>query len=537
MADVPTLQFPTTQTPSKPVPLSKEYQTAKDFFKKEVDKRRLKYNTITKDAAAVLDGDMFTKTVKPIQDAQWTASFKTPHLSTDQFEKVKQKYNQQFGYTIFVPGVEDIIHLGTGRPLTPQEEIYWKKKDYSKFTPARIAEIHDIKNLKKQRFLAMLGSPSPQILRNAGAILTSIDNAQDALTTLSILGRLAIMAAPRILSKFMGGPLKWIMTAADVLNVAMAMARTLTLPKQTKHNGEMLWHGNPFGKYARLKRAQKLMRKWPTVGEMIEMSQTTDNIWGVGLSLGPIVGFMQDLVAGAVRNEMGQKVDIKKAPPHTSPALYPAAGVQKAMTLIAGSGYRPDDELLLQLAASHYLSTQEILSNSEGWNALDEVDGITRTQISVPVPTSVLLLEVLNEEDPGHEFFGGWPHHNQQWAMTDDIVKNYAPACDQWMNQAMIDHQGDWLGHVLGNLFTDTHMQTMACLEGEDQVMTASTEPVRIMLTMANAGIMVDPNQPQEKIDQLRDFMTLNQRIESQLNLKSYLQFMATNGIKTIKIT
>ena len=466
----------------------------------------------------------------------WTAPFHMPKLSTAEFEAQRAKYVEKYGYTVTVPGLDDIFHVKTIPPMTEEEVKAWKKKEWSKFPAARLQEITEHKEKKRARYLAMLGSPSPEILRNAGAILTSIDDAQDALTTLSVLGRLAIRFAPRILGKALLGPVGWIMTAADVLNVLMTLGRLGINPMLGNRLGDAVTDLNPFSRTAKIKRATRITKPFPTVGNMIEVAQTTDNVFGIGLCLGPIVGFMQDVVAGTVRTLMGQKVAVSKPSPLTSPALYTAAKVPKATTLVFASGYKPDDELLLELMIAHYLAQQELHDNNEGWNALDQVQDIKTSQISVPIPSNVLSLEVMEEEGHAKELFGGWPHHNKQWAVTDDIVNLYGIPGNEFLTWAMETHAHDWLGHVVGSLLTESHNYVMGNLEGDDNIEKGRTEQSKWLFMMTNAGIYPDPDQPPEKLKELEHLLAFNDFNGMHMVTIDYVRFMAERGISYLKM-
>jgi hypothetical protein len=477
-----------------------------------------------------------TGRVQGEKGADWTAPFKLPRLSPEKFTEQKAAYVAKYGYTITIPGLTDIIHVKTINPMSEEEKTAWRKKDYASFSEARYAELKEDKDKKRAHYLAMLASPSPDVLKNAGAILTSIDNAQDALTTLSVLGRLGIKFAPRILGKAMTGPVGWIMTAADILNVAMTLGRMLTMPMMGKRVGNQATELNPFSKSAKIKRAAKLMRAYPSIGNLIEVAQTTDNVFGIGLCLGPIVGLIQDIAIGSVRSLFGQKVKVKMMGPHTSPALYTAATVPKATTLIFASGYKPDDELLLQLTLAHYLSLQELHGNNEGWNALDAVEDIKTSQISVPVPSNLLSLEVMEEEGHAKENFGGWPHSNKQWAIMDDIVNTYSVPGNDFLSRTMEAHKHDWLGHVVGSLLTQSHQYAMANLEGDHNLNINYTEQSKFLDMMMKAGKYPDPDQPPAKIKELEDLIVFNDFNGMHMKTTEYVRFMRDRGIKTLKM-
>lgn len=466
----------------------------------------------------------------------WTAPFHSPKYTTAEFEAQKAKYNAENGYTITIPGINDIITWNTREPLSAAEEKSWKAKREQDFSPERYQEIKDWKKEKRDRYLAMLGSPSPEIVRNAGAFLTSIDDAQDALTTLSVIGRLAIHYAPRLIGKAMLGPVGWIMTAADVLNLIMYIGRLGTMPMMGKKQGEAATGANPFSKKAKLKRAERLMKPWPTVGNMIEVSQTTAEVFGFGICLGPIVGAMQDVMTGAIRYGMGQPVKIKWPVPKVSPGIFPAARVPKGLTLLAGGSPILDDKTLVDVLGANYFATQELFSNSEGWNPLDAIEDIKNTEVLAPYPTNPLTLEVIEEngEQPGDRV--GWPHNNQPWAKMDDIVNFYGAPANDFLRNTMQKHAHDWYGHALGNMMTDSHFYSMAALEGERNVEYNYTEQSRFQFLMLNAGLYPDPDQPVSKLNYLARIIEISESSDQHHGLETWLSFMSSNDIKVLKI-
>jgi len=466
----------------------------------------------------------------------WTAPFHTPKMETDEFAKQKAKYVAEKGYTITVPSLEDIIHIGTVEPMSDFEKDAWKRKEFNKLSDERVAELRKDKQKKRDRYKAMLSSPTPSILKNAGAILTSLDDCQDALTTLSVVGKLAIHFAPRIIGKALLGPIGWIMTAADCINLVMTLGRLFTAPMMGKRAGDLATGDNPFSKKASVKRAARLSKPFPTKGNLIEVAQTTDQIFGVGLCLGPIVGFVEDVVTGGIRSALGQPVSVNYAPPHTSPALYPASRVPKAALLVLASGYQPDDETLNQVMVANYLAQQELASNSEGWNALDAVQDINKCQVASPTTKNLLSQEVLEEEGAGPEYFGGWPHSNKPWAPITDIMDELASPAKSSLRSMMEYHAHDWNGFLLGSLATGSHFYTMGSLEGEDQVRYDYTVQSKFKTIILGAGLYPDPVTPKSKLDLLARCIEDYEQSGHRLSLITILDVCDSLEIKLLKM-
>lgn len=490
--------------------------------------------------------------------AQWTAPFKTPRFTTDEFKAAKAKILATEGSTITVPGLEDIIQIHGVDPMTQDEEKAWKKKDWNYFPQRRLWDLQEKKRKSRERYLAMLHSPTPTVSMNAGAILTSLDNAQDALTVMSVLGRIAIKLAPRILGRAIAGPVGWIMTAADILNLGMMIGRNMTAPGMGymagKRAGESMTDGNPFSTKARVARAERVKKWFPTKGNLIELAQVTQNVFGVGISLGPIVGLMQDIMMGGIRSILGQPVQFnfknvtpgsttdkagsaarfqrRNTPPHTSPALYPAATVPKAMSLIMASGYQPDDELLMELMTAHYLSQQELFSNNEGWNALDAVQDVSTCNIIAPSTRSAIAQEIIDEENAGAGHMGGWPHQGAAWAPISDIVNHYDTPANDFLAWAMARHNNNWIGHAIGQMATGSHFYTMGNTNGQSQIKVGHTAPAEWLYTFTYYGLYPDPANPTEKLQELADKLNDNEITGEQYNLQDWLKFCQDRNIR-----
>ncbi|MBA7554539.1 hypothetical protein ES705_47163 [subsurface metagenome] len=152
--------------------------------------------------------------------ADWTAPFKMPHTTTEQFIERKRKYVEKYGYRYSIPGFDDIFHLGIEKSITPDEDKLWKSGRKDEIPPVRRDEIYVIKANRKRKYLDMLGSPLPETLVNRAALLTAIDNAQDALSTLAVTGMLAARALPLAYRAAVLAGSGWIMIAAQCLDLA-----------------------------------------------------------------------------------------------------------------------------------------------------------------------------------------------------------------------------------------------------------------------------------------------------------------------------
>lgn len=205
-------------------------------------------------------------------------------------------------FEVILPGWSDIIHVSSDASLSPEE-----------------------RSVERQRRAASLSrSPSPEIVRDFSKIGTAIDDIQDGLVTLSVLGRVASKIVGRSIPGF-----GFIATAADALNVfnqlypnaavrsavgaadragARLSGRKRYLASKSVKRALGLDASQSLGTYARrVEEALKTGKVGFGLGEALQVAQTSDQLFGVGLSLGPIFGAMQDSFFGLLR---GARFDV-----------------------------------------------------------------------------------------------------------------------------------------------------------------------------------------------------------------------------------
>jgi len=402
----------------------------------------------------------------------WNFPVKKPRWTSEEFKKYREQYVQKYGYTLTVPGFEDIIHIPVERPITAEEEILWKKKDYEAIGPERTEEIRYLKKRRKEKFLAMLASPSPDIARNVASFMTMIDDTQDTLTTLSVVGRVAAKVAPRILGKLLTGPVGWIMTAADCINLYGMMGKMPIGGKSPKKIQEG-WTGlNPFSKKAKAHRATRMKRVMPSKGELIEIMQTTDNLFGVGLCLGPILGLVQDIVFAQALTAQMIPVKVKVPVPDLGHWERLGAKMLKSSVFFGYMGQELTDREHRDTHIAMNLATHTIWPTIQRWNPLDMVIEPANVFVQAPIPTNFLTLEIFEEEGLDPADFVGWPGLNRPWAKPEDIFNATQSKAMDNFTAYCYRNQFNWDGFIAGNNACEFAENMIGLLEGEDQVRT-----------------------------------------------------------------
>ena len=463
--------------------------------------------------------------------ADWTAPFHRPKMTTEEFKKMKAEYVAKHGYTMTVPGLSDIVHIGVPNKMTEEETRLWKSRKYDEIPGDRLEEIKEMKQKKKDKFLSMLGSPTPHIVNNAGSIMTSIDDAQDALGTLAFVGRVAIAAAPRIIGSVLSGPVGWAMTAAEMLNLVQHLGYKRLGSKKGKRAKDAATQDNPKSKLYKVKQALKTKSIWPSQGRIVEALQVSDNIFGIGICLGPLVGFAIEAVAGPARRIGGAKVDVKIDWPVLSHFTMKAQRQARSQLAYIGAGLQTEPEEVLSMAMANYLSHQEILTHGSEISAFDNIDDVGSVEIAAPTPTDVLTLEIIEEEGIKIEDCTGWPHSDEKWALISDIGPEYDSPCKDFQKDFMELHNNDWIGYAYGALTTQATGHIMSEAEGVENVgydFTANSKWGHIML---DNGLMLKPGQSAYKIKLVEDEIDRLDEEKEKPTLRNFEEFCDKHGI------
>jgi len=221
-----------------------------------------------------------------------------PKFTTEEFEKRRDAYQARYGNTINIPGFADVIHIIPQARISTEERAahVWaiQRGLPSPLTPAQQATL----KYKKFRFIKALAAATPAWMRTYGSVATALDNVEDALVTVVVLGRIAVKIAPRLLGRIVPG-LGWVLLGSDILNAANLISWASFASMGAKRSIESLAERNPFHAKAAARRTLKLDRAIPTFGEILEILQTTEQLWGIGLCLGGLMGMVEDTAAKA----------------------------------------------------------------------------------------------------------------------------------------------------------------------------------------------------------------------------------------------
>jgi len=498
--------------------------------------------------------------------AEYLAPFHAPKFTDEEFEAQKAKYVAKHGYTVTVPAWDDIILLTKFKPMTEEETQLWKARRYDEIPEDRRADIRHEKARKKAKFIAMLGDPSPKIARNAAAILTSLDDVQDAVSTLACVGMIGAAVIGGPVAAAVLGPLGLILGASQLLNMLNPMSRfskamkgpatgrapKRILEKQTNKNPfskeaklklggwnpsmpppegmtvpkGTVWpadwkQGDPFPKGVRVAKGTKIpigrLKKFkPSVGNALEALQVTAGIFGVGICLGPIMGFVQGAISGVIRSTMGERVKLATSAPTPTKYEIAAAKALRATALMHGITWYSDasDETTSIFAASWAMSA--LYSSVEDWNPIDEIEDIGSYLTECPQPTDILTIEIL--EEAGFDFEKGcvWPQNGQRWISISDLQET-----TEKQAAANLRHYAEENNHTLEafsalSAADDFALNFLAAIEGPDQIVIDYLRTERIVINILDAGWAYPEDITPAQVQKFEDWCYVHEYMDTQ---------------------
>lgn len=232
-------------------------------------------------------------------------------------ETCEEVLKQAKGKEIIIPAWNDIIHLSAPPSYSSSElaniKRIWERYNVWGWTPSRIAEYEDMRIEKVTDYLAkyrelaeydkkrqqaaidLSKSPSPTIAQNLGTIMTALDDVQDFTTTVGVLSRaLGRVFKPAELLAIGAFTVGEFLNRLNMWNRLTGAEKAVVckLVKELKKSS---------GKTTIKADVDKRMKRlFPSKGEVLEILQTTDQLFGVGISLGPLVGLLEDALFGSL---------------------------------------------------------------------------------------------------------------------------------------------------------------------------------------------------------------------------------------------
>ena len=453
---------------------------------------------------------------------------------------------------INVPGWDDVIRVAPKERLTRQElEAHREARAQGRASPLSTDRLA----VHGERIAEMQGrqnSTSPEYAKNWAQMQTAVDNVQDLLSTVATLGRLVInpiarlalhnvgaetgfllragVMSGRLASRFIPG-IGWVLLAADILNL-LNLLGTMAFPLYASYCGAtfsgivgaipslLLQRGlckkitdrgsyNPFSKQAKYARWQRSVRARPSIFNLLEVAQTSDSLFGVGLSYGGIWGLATDASFAMQQAALGQNVGLSTPTGRKEFASAYSDRMQQA-TRSQLRDYRVASQVLA--TAPQIARVQEIFTVQEHLAHLIAVTvalDLLRPFIEHPDTDALVAIALTEEWAPPN--WSPWSGDDYQtahglgtaptatWALPgtparitgDALCTQTAPEIATAMKELLTPIRDDEAGAFAGALITQIIDRCAVLWSTDEPAVEWETAPDQIiLLSLASAGVI-----------------------------------------------
>jgi len=424
-----------------------------------------------------------------------------------EWEELKRAYIEKYGYTIVVPGWDDIIRW---EPTLAKTE----------------AQIRAEKRAALERILA---SPAVDWQRSYATVMTIIDNIQDTASVVYPMFRMLVRWAPKIFARFIP-VMGWMLLGYDILNLLNAWGRapwTIMAGKRSLCN---FVKSNPFSKHSQWKRTIRIKNWDPRIPDLIQVAQTTQQFTGVGLQLGSIVGFIQDLGAGVYRKITGDRVTISTEVPRFNPYELHAQSALKAAAIINSSGETFSEDVHFYAYMTGAAASMIMTPLNEVYDFPDMLPDATEAIIDAPRPTNPYTIEAVKNAGLNLERGIQWPMNAEKQIKLLDLSRYIQEnARDSFLHFAA-RHQYDSYGLIAGKVLADSTEDMIDSLVPEAEYIEEDAPHISVMFAMQKTPILpVAPPSENQRIEFNRwidDFVALYEQIPKTRDIKDKLDAM-----------
>ena len=422
----------------------------------------------------------------------------------EHYARQRDAFVEENGYYITLPEFEDIIHIRKPPEISRAEYQEWKQAREQGRPPNIHLAKADYLDLKRRRMESIMATPQPGWAQKIGSVMTWLDDSEDAISTGVMIGRFALKLLPRVGARFVPY-LGWALLAGDLMSMGQMLWKVGTTGTGTARKGKRRGYDkvsrNPFARQAKIARAAKLAKKLPGVGETIEALQTLDNVAGVGVSFGPIMGALNDLVAGGIRRIMGEPVTIRLPSFSRDPAnIRIMRAITTAPDLWNGSPDWDDEVYQNSLLAYGIGMTQLAQTGVDIGTAYDEIEDWTDYEVEGRRPWKPETVWMLEDENVNIEESIGWPTTGNRWISYGEraaqTVASFQTKFQAWALRNTHDHTAYAVNQYM---IQATEMFLQGAVGPENVTYQDGDEMALIMNTFHN-NFYPPPDTPDEKI-------------------------------------
>jgi hypothetical protein len=390
-----------------------------------------------------------------------------PRFTKEDFDVLKKKYTDQYGYVIRIPNIEEIIHV--------------VPKDFK--TEA------EIKAEKRAGLMNILASPAPDWARTFSTIMTWLDNIQDMTSVVYPAAGLLWRWAPKVIGRALPG-LGWIMLGTDMLQWAIRLGRLPLNPS----GGKRLWcditRRNPFNKEAQFLRKERIKNLKPSVYDLLQAMQVTDQFLGVGLNLGPMMGTVMDSIFGAYRYLNGDRVSFAYDVPDMFAHEKAAGRGMAAASFINSAGQVFSEETHFWSLAMGAVAARLFCPVAHDYDLVGAVNDPMNIMAPAARPTDPLTIEVIEAEGLNVEAGVGWPYNGKKEMRLGDLWDELIPRNREVFRDYCFRHSNDFYGYAVATGWDQVLASTIFAFDPTGSVEFDDTPEQKTMFRMLKGELL-----------------------------------------------
>jgi len=391
-------------------------------------------------------------------------------------DQLKAEYVAKYGYAVLIPDFNDVVHYLPDEWMSPTAR----------------------KERKARNLYRILASPSPQWALSYSSVMCWLDNIQDSMTTGLVLSLFFRKWLPKVFARAVP-VLGWILLAYDLLSMLVQVGRTPFTPMKAKRSLCEVLRSNPFTKKAKRSRQMRLWRMKPGWGAACEVLQTTDWLFGVGLSLGSIFGTIMDTAFAGYRYITGEPVRYLREPPVREMYEITQFKSLRAAGMISSAGQVFDDEThfwtYITYAGNILFASPAILDDPPEEYYEDPMN------VLVPAdrPTNPETIAVIEAHGLSVEDGVRWPANEQKEISLHELSDWQALNAYNSTIDYLYRHNNDWYGFLAAGFMHEAHNLFLDSLDPGADVQEEYAPVVHVCLQLIKNGITpTDDTQTQQ---------------------------------------
>jgi hypothetical protein len=414
--------------------------------------------------------------------------------SEQDWETLRQKYINENGYVIRIPGFDDIIKT---------------KPNFMKTDDERKIE-------KRLNLMRIMESPATNWGRKYSSVMTWMDNIQDTSSILYPMLNMMFRVAPKAFAKILPA-LGWMMLPMELLDAAVQIGRAPFKGLQAKRAACDLFHSNPFSRKGQWDRMDKLKNYKPGWGDVLQALQVLYDWTGVGLALGAVMGCITDTAFGAYRYLNGQPVRFTTEPPTMLDyEKYAGKGIKYA-ALMNTTGQIFSEEQHFWSMACGAISTLAFapLAYSEG--IADLAEDPMKIVIPADRPTDPLTIQVIQEAGLDVERGVGWPFNDEKEISLDELSDHIAINTTDTYRDYLFRHKKDWYGFVSTAFWDHWPPILIQAFDPDSRPTIDDTDHMKVFYRMLKAPLLPTEIRDQAQAQEFFDWCNAHKELTGHL--------------------